>query len=1014
MVRHFKSASILLLATSFTSNALYAAGSFEKDAVEVIQQTATCTGIVKDASGEPIIGASVVVTGTTNGTITDLDGKFLLSDVKAGTSLTVSYIGFATQTVKWNGTSLTVTLKEDNKVLDEVVVVGYGTQKKVNLTGSVASVSTDEIKDRVQSNVLSAVQGTVPGVTVISRPGSTPSINFRGRGNLGTSEPLYVIDGAIADATFFSNLDPNSIESISFLKDAASSAIYGSRAAYGVVLVKTKGGKKEKMNVSYSGYVGMKTPTYLPDVLESYEYADLLNEAMYNNNPSGGTNQAYTPEEITKFRDGSDPDHYPNTNWADLVLDKQVLTTQHSLNFSGGSEKVRYFAGVGYLYNDNFVPGVSDNRYNFNVNVQSDLTDWLTLKTDVKYIRNTSDTENGTPWFGNFVLVPSIMVAKQSNGEWGSIAGGKTATLSFINSNPLRALSYDNWSRNATENSLYNLGFDLKPVKGLVVSGQLDYKRYEYKNKSYTANHPAVVDFQTGAEIPGTANTDPNSMEMHWISTDNLMTTLTAKYDLNIGKHALSVLAGTSYEHYNYQRLYQKRTDFPVDGLEDIEVGNEISKSTPGGSSIYESKMLSYFGRITRAAALALRARAALYFGNYEEAEKSAQLVISEGHHSLFRITSLNAAQEMEAQEMEQYIDFDQYASLGISKDKFVKGLFSYENLWLGDNAGPDNPEYILTRQYMADDNNNDWARYTYIRPSQLVSGYSSYEPMQDLVDAYWQIDGKTIPAKISEEQRRKLFSDMWVKYFSKKNTNESGQVTYSSYPTSEFRKIVPTLNIKDIPYMAEFRNRDSRLYASILFPLKGWHETDFGTGFYYQWDPFKAGIDGNESYTGYSYRKMVALTPYKGANSIDDYPVIRYAEVLLTYAEARIQTTGWDESVQSALNDLRDRCGMPDVPVSITSKDEALAFVRNERRIELAAEGHRYDDIRRYGVEYCREVMNGPTYAPCGGYDVQRQEWNTYTVIDKTWGDRLMLMPIPTAAMDVNPLLKDDQNDGY
>lgn len=437
----------------------------------------------------------------------------------------------------------------------------------------------------------------------------------------------------------------------------------------------------------------------------------------------------------------------------------------------------------------------------------------------------------------------------------------------------------------------------------------------------------------------------------------------------------------------------------------------EIAERLPDeydGSKYYEK------GRITRAAALALRARAALYFGNYEEAEKSAQLVISEGHHSLFRITSLNAAQEMEAQEMEQYIDFDQYASLGISKDKFVKGLFSYENLWLGDNAGPDNPEYILTRQYMADDNNNDWARYTYIRPSQLVSGYSSYEPMQDLVDAYWQIDGKTIPAKISEEQRRKLFSDMWVKYFSKKNTNESGQVTYSSYPTSEFRKIVPTLNIKDIPYMAEFRNRDSRLYASILFPLKGWHETDFGTGFYYQWDPFKAGIDGNESYTGYSYRKLVALTPYKGANSTDDYPVIRYAEVLLTYAEARIQTTGWDESVQSALNDLRDRCGMPDVPVSITSKDEALAFVRNERRIELAAEGHRYDDIRRYGVEYCREVMNGPTYAPCGGYDVQRQEWNTYTVIDKTWGDRLMLMPIPTAAMDVNPLLKDDQNDGY
>ena len=158
----------------------------------------------------------------------------------------------------------------------------------MNLTGSVAAISSEEIKDRVQTNVLAAVQGTVPGVTVISRPGSTPSINFRGRGNLGTSSPLYVIDGAIADTDLFSNLDPNSIETISFLKDASSSAIYGSRAAYGVVLVTTKRGQKEKMNVSYSGYVGMKMPTYLPDVLDSWDYATLLNEAFYNRDASNG------------------------------------------------------------------------------------------------------------------------------------------------------------------------------------------------------------------------------------------------------------------------------------------------------------------------------------------------------------------------------------------------------------------------------------------------------------------------------------------------------------------------------------------------------------------------------------------------------------------------------------------------------------------------------------------------------------------------------------------------------
>ena len=501
------------------------------------QQAKKVTGCVKDALGEPIIGASVVEKGApTNGTITDFDGNFTLT--VSGNELQISYIGYLPQVVKVQSgvTSYNVTLKEDTKTLDEVVVIGYGTQKKVNLTGAVASVSTDDIKDRVQTNVLSAIQGTVPGVTIISRPGSTPSINFRGRGNLGTSAPLYVIDGAIADATVFSNLDPNTIESISFLKDAASSAIYGSRAAYGVVLVTTKGGKAEKMNVAYSGYVGVKTPTYLPDVLDSWDYAILLNEAKYNANPSGGKNQAYTNEEIGWFRDGSNPDYYPNTNWADLVLDKHVLTTQHSLNFSGGSEKVRFFSSVGYVFNDNFMPGVTDDRYNLNLNLQSDVTKWLTLKTGVKYIRNSSDTKNGTPWIANFVLVPSIMVAQQSNGEWGSIAGGKDATQTFMNSNPLRTLSFDNWSKSTTENTMYDLGFDLKPIENLVISGQLDYKRYEYKSKSYSAEYPEVVHFETGKEIPGTGNSSPNSMSMYWISNSNMMTTLTAKYDLKLGR----------------------------------------------------------------------------------------------------------------------------------------------------------------------------------------------------------------------------------------------------------------------------------------------------------------------------------------------------------------------------------------------------------------------------------------------------------------------------------------------
>lgn len=397
----------------------------------------------------------------------------------------------------------------------------------------------------------------------------------------------------------------------------------------------------------------------------------------------------------------------------------------------------------------------------------------------------------------------------------------------------------------------------------------------------------------------------------------------------------------------------------------------------------YEGGFLNETGRITRGASLALRARAALYFGDYEQAEKSAKQVMDLGLYNLFTVTSLNTAQQKEAEEMEEYIDFDEKS---IDKEAFIKGMFSYQALWHKENANPSNPEYVLTREYMANDNNIDYSRYIYIRPSQLLRGYSSFEPMQDLVDAYWDIDGKTL-RKVSKDKRQSSFNAI---------TSEIKSLDQKAYINA-----VPTMDLKNHEYMQEFRNRDSRLYASILFPFKGWHETDFGT-FYYRWNPSWAGVDGNESWTGYSYRKMVSLTPYKDESSVEDYPTIRYAEVLLTFAEARIMNVGWDSEVVSALNKIRERVGMPNVPSSLNSTD-ALEFIRNERRIELAGEGHRYEDIRRYGNDYAQSAMSGTTYAP-----------NGYTVVKKEWNNRLMLMPIPQSAIDLNPNLLSDQNPGY
>lgn len=556
-------------------------------------------GRVCDANG-PVPGASVKIKGMTKGTVTDIDGHFVL-EAKAGDIVRISFIGYLTQEIEYTGqTFLDIKLREDIQNLEEVVVVGYGTQKKVNLTGSVASVSSKEIKDRVETNVLSAIQGTVPGVTIISRPGENVSINFRGRGNLGASEPLYVIDGAISDAAFFSNLDPNSIESISFLKDAASSAIYGSRAAYGVVLVTTKQGK-EGLGITYSGMVGMKAPTYTPDLVNSWEYAELYNEALYNTDPAGGRKQRYTDDEIDRFKDGTQPDLYPNTDWIDLCFDDWALTTKHSLNFSGGTQKLRYFAGLGYIYDTENIRNRDSRRYNLNLNISSDVTDWLTFRGSVKYIQRNKNVNSGTPDFNSILIVPSTFVARQSDGAWGSVESGREASSTFASGNPLRAYSAKDWSKWTGENSMYELAFDLKPVKGLVLTGQGTYNSSKSNAKNYNSLKDDVPSFlNPGSVIEGTGNTI-NSMSVNWDKNSFLTCTGSVNYSWSREVHTLSVLAATSYEHFQWENLNASRQDFPADSFEDLSAGSTSGADYRNGSGMQEYKMFSYFGRLNYA-----------------------------------------------------------------------------------------------------------------------------------------------------------------------------------------------------------------------------------------------------------------------------------------------------------------------------------------------------------------------------------------------------------------------------
>ena len=591
--------TIAIVALLIGSNTALAIGTNSEGLSEIAEQlqSQVVNGTIIDQTGEPVIGASVLEKGTNNGIITNIDGKFSLT-VKRGATLVISFVGYKTLEVKATP-KMEITLTEDSELLEEVVVVGYGVQKKKLVTGATVQVKGTDIAKLNTTDVLGGLQSQAPGINITSNGGFLGQgfkVNIRGLGTNGNFSPLYVVDGVVNGS--IDGLSPADVESIDVLKDAASAAIYGSRAAYGVVLVTTKQGKDGRMEVSYSGMVGMKAPSYTQDLVNSWEYAELYNEALYNTNPSAGKNQGYSVSDIELFRKGTEPDLYPNTNWVDLVFDDWTVTTKHSLNFSGGTKKLRYFAGLGYVYDTENIRNRDTRRYNLNLNVSSDVTDWLTFRGSVKYIQRNKDIDGGTPSFDNMLIVPSTFVARQSNGEWGSVESGHEASGTFAGGNPLRAYSTNDWTKNTIENSMYELAFDLKPIKGLVITGQGTYKSYEYKNKAYTSLKDDVPSFlNLGTVIGGTGNT-VNSMEVNWKKHNFLTYTGTASYNWTKDIHSLSALAGVSYEHYQEETLMASRQDFPADSFDDLSAGATSGSLYKNGSSMQEYKMFSYFGRI--------------------------------------------------------------------------------------------------------------------------------------------------------------------------------------------------------------------------------------------------------------------------------------------------------------------------------------------------------------------------------------------------------------------------------
>lgn len=547
------------------------------------------SGSVKDVNGEPIIGATVMEGGTTNGTITDFDGNFVL-EVADGAELDISYIGYQTQKLKaQSGKLLAVTLKEDAEILDEVVVVGYGTQKKVSVTGAMASTKGSDLSKVPTTNITNTLAGRLPGLISYNRSGEPgyddAGLLIRGASTTGDSSPLIVVDGVADRAGSLGRLDPNDIESITILKDA-SAAIYGSRAANGVILVTTKRAKSEKFTVSYNGNVGISSPTILPDMCDSWQYAELINEI---------TPGTYSDEAIQKFKDGSEPVNYPNVNAFDILL-KQAVQTQHNISASAGGKYVSFYASLGYKYQDNYYKNSASNysQYNFRTNID------FTPHKDVKIGLNVAfrQEDRNSPITGSEDIWRYLIKYNPMVNIW--FPGTNYGNVSSKQDNFSPATGLDGTTgyqrdRQSYLNADLTLHWDLPWItEGLSIDAGLYvdradvfYKKFEKKYYLYEQSGDEYIAREQGSNI-----LDQNMNQTLGVTMNarlNYKRTFNDVHNLNVF---------VAYEQYQsrYDYMQARRQDFISTAIDEIFAGDINSATNDGKAS--ETARMNYFGRL--------------------------------------------------------------------------------------------------------------------------------------------------------------------------------------------------------------------------------------------------------------------------------------------------------------------------------------------------------------------------------------------------------------------------------
>jgi TonB-linked SusC/RagA family outer membrane protein len=579
-------ASILILFLSvlnvFGGNTVTDISRDRTNGSSVIEQQMRITGTVTDVSGNPMPGVNIQVEGTSIGSISDAGGKYSIQAPNANSVLVFSFIGYVAQKVTAGGRSvIDISLEEELTALDEVVVVGYGTQKKANITGSVSAVNTAELEKRSVTKGSLALVGAVSGVALrqlSGNPGNNSAeIRIRGLGTFSSagSNPLVLVDGIESS---IDNVNPNDIKSVSVLKDAASASIYGSRAANGVILVETKKGVSGAPKFTYFSYVGKSKPTMIPEMVNSWEYAELYNEALVNM----GQQPRYTADDIAKFKSGTDP-NYPNFDHMDYLWSTgKGIETKHGITMSGGNQGTQYMFSAGYYDQGGLVQENFGKRYDLRLTLSTKLKN--NIKLDASIAGNKYNGEEPSSLYGGglgSIVRGALRLTNRIPGFTSDGYYGRNETL-----HPEADLASKSFIGNGSSYLYSNTELTWDLTQSFKLRGQLGYTYSNSESKTYIATF----------QITPTYGITRNSLNQSWGIGDALTLQAIGEWNKTFDNHVLHALAGISQQRFMSKSLGAYRDDFPNNELYEISVGSTTRATNSGSSSA--NSLRSFFGRL--------------------------------------------------------------------------------------------------------------------------------------------------------------------------------------------------------------------------------------------------------------------------------------------------------------------------------------------------------------------------------------------------------------------------------